>query len=152
MHLLKKYVFLFHYTIKHNNNLEIKHFSAGHIRVYSNRTHKSKFIIKFKLAWERDECWENFWRIQSKFRWISFKIKEFLTCREKNLRMTNKCGIRRKLIAMKYGFLRTAHNCKQQFKETSLLSNLGSAHTHTHCTLLPLYINIFIFTLLKPQQ
>lgn len=77
MHLLKK---ICHYTIKHNNNLKIRHFSAGHIRVYSNRIHKSKFIIKFKLAWERDECWENFWRIQSKFRWISFEIKEFLTC------------------------------------------------------------------------
>ena len=78
---------------------------------------------------------------------LALKSRSFLPAcagSQRHLRMTNKCGIRRKLIAMKYGFLRTAHNCKQQFKETSLLSNLGSAHTHTHtyCTL-PSYIFIY---------
>lgn len=82
---------------------------------------------------------------------LALKSRSFLPaclCREseRHLRMTNKCGIRRKLIAMKYGFLRTAHNCKQQFKETSLLSNLGSAHTHTHTHIAP-YPHIYFFYL-----
>lgn len=84
---------------------------------------------------------------------LALKSRSFLPaclCREseRHLRMTNKCGIRRKLIAMKYGFLRTAHNCKQQFKENSLLSNLGSAqtYTHTHTHIAP-YPHIYFFYL-----
>ena len=77
---------------------------------------------------------------------LALKSRSFLPAcagSQRHLRMTNKCGIRRKLIAMKYGFLRTAHNCKQQFKETSLLSKLGSAHTHTHI-LHPTLIYIYL--------